>query len=122
MEFKKAKQILNKNRDKKLTDEEIVEIMKIMEVFVKLAVNDLLKSRNVPTMEFGLTRHGIAGVTTVYFFDPSGNRNEFQCGAYETPGVPDRVELVTWDADSLNNKAVFYYEAAAEPKFFQTVS
>jgi hypothetical protein len=46
MEFKRAKQILNKNRDKKLTDEEIVEIMKIMDVFVKLAVNDLLKSRN----------------------------------------------------------------------------
>ncbi len=46
MEFKKAKQILNKSRDKKLTDEEVVEIMKIMEVFVKLEVNYLLKSRN----------------------------------------------------------------------------
>jgi hypothetical protein len=46
MEFKRAKQILNKNRDKKLTDEEVVEIMKIMEVFVKLEVNYLLKSRN----------------------------------------------------------------------------
>jgi hypothetical protein len=45
MEFKKAKQILNKNRDKKLTDEEIVEIMKIMGVFVKLIVKDLLESR-----------------------------------------------------------------------------
>ena len=46
MEFKRAKQILNKNRDKKLTDEEVLEIMKIMEVFVKLEVNYLLKSRN----------------------------------------------------------------------------
>ena len=46
MEFKRAKQLLNKNRDVKLTDEEIIEIMKIMEVFVKLAVNDLLKSRD----------------------------------------------------------------------------
>lgn len=46
MEFKKAKQILNKSRDKKLTDEEVLEIMKIMEVFVKLEVNYLLKSRN----------------------------------------------------------------------------
>lgn len=45
MEFKKAKQILNKNRDKKLTDEEIIEIMKIMEVFVMLIVKDLLESR-----------------------------------------------------------------------------
>lgn len=46
MEFKRAKQLLNKNRAVKLTDEEIIEIMKIMEVFVKLAVNDLLKSRD----------------------------------------------------------------------------
>ena len=46
MEFKRAKQILNKNKDKKFTDEEIIEIMKIMEVFVKLAVNDLFKSSN----------------------------------------------------------------------------
>jgi hypothetical protein len=46
LEFKRAKQILNKNKDKKFTDEEIIEIMKIMEVFVKLAVNDLFKSRN----------------------------------------------------------------------------
>ena len=83
---------------------------------------DLLKSRNVPTMEFGLTRHGVAGVTTIYFFDPSGNRNEFQCGAYETPGVPDRVELVTWDVANLMGKGGFYYEAAVEPTFFNTVS
>ena len=46
LEFKRAKQILNKNKDKKFTDEEIIEIMKIMEVFVKLAVNDLFKSSN----------------------------------------------------------------------------
>ena len=46
MEFKKAKQILNKSRDKKLTDEEVVEIMKIMEVFVKLEVNYLLTHLN----------------------------------------------------------------------------
>ena len=46
MEFKKAKQILNKNRDKKLTDEEIIEIMKIIQVFAKLTVKNLLESKN----------------------------------------------------------------------------
>ena len=89
---------------------------------MKLLKTNLLKSKNIPTMEFGLTRHGVAGVTTVYFFDPAGNRNEFQCGAYETPGVPDRVELVTWDVANLMGKGGFYYEAAVEPKFFITVS
>ena len=83
---------------------------------------DLLKSKKVPTMEFGLTRHGVAGVTTVYFFDPSGNRNEFQCGAYETPGIPNKIPLVNWDVANLTGKGTFYYEATIEPKFYQTVS
>jgi hypothetical protein len=40
LEFKKAKRILNKNKDIEFTDEEIIE------VFAKLTVSDLLKSRN----------------------------------------------------------------------------
>ena len=82
---------------------------------------DLLKHRKVPTLQYGLTRHGVAGVTTTYFFDPSGNRNEFQCGAYETPGVPDRVETINWDLPSMG-KGTFYYEGAVAPQFYETVS
>lgn len=46
MEFKKAKQILNKNRDKKLTDEEIIEILKFIEVLVDISVNNFLKLKD----------------------------------------------------------------------------
>lgn len=82
---------------------------------------DLLKHRQVPTLEYGLTRHGVAGVTTTYFFDPSGNRNEFQCGAYETPGIPDAVEPVVWDLPNMG-RGTFYYESAVAPNFYETVS
>ena len=44
MEFEKAKQILNENELKKYTDQEIIEIIKILEVFTDVWVNNLLKS------------------------------------------------------------------------------
>lgn len=46
MEFKMAKQILNKSRDKKLTDEEIIEILKFIEVLVEISVNNFLKIKD----------------------------------------------------------------------------
>lgn len=82
---------------------------------------DLLKHRQVPTLEYGVTRHGVAGVTTVYFFDPSGNRNEFQCGAYETSGASGRVPPINWDMDALG-QATFYYEASVPEQFYTVVS
>lgn len=82
---------------------------------------DLLKVRGVPTLEYGVTRHGVAGVTTVYFFDPSGNRNEFQCGAYETSGVSGRVPPIHWSMESLG-RATFYYEASVPEPFYTVVS
>jgi hypothetical protein len=44
MEFEKAKQILNVNKLKKYTDQEIIDIIKILEVFTDVWVNNLLKS------------------------------------------------------------------------------
>ena len=44
MEFEKAKQILNENELKKYTDQEIIEIIQILEVFTDVWVNNLLKS------------------------------------------------------------------------------
>lgn len=46
MEFKKAKQILNKSRDKKLTDEQVIEILKFIELLANMSVNNFLKSIN----------------------------------------------------------------------------
>jgi hypothetical protein len=44
MEFEKAKKILNTESDKKYTDQEIIEIMQILEVFADVWVNNLLNS------------------------------------------------------------------------------
>lgn len=82
---------------------------------------DLLKHRNVATFKYGLSRHGVSGVTTVYFHDPSGNRNEFQCGVYESPGVPDRVNRITWDAANIP-RGVFYYENQVYDEFFSVLT
>lgn len=46
MELKKAKQILNENRDKKLIDEQIIEILKFVELLADISVNNFLKSMN----------------------------------------------------------------------------
>ncbi len=46
MELKKAKQILNKNREKKLTDEQVIEILKFIELLAEMSVKDFLKSMN----------------------------------------------------------------------------
>lgn len=46
MELKKAKQILNNNRDKKLTDEQVIEILKFVELLADISVNNFLKSMN----------------------------------------------------------------------------
>ena len=44
MEFEKVKQILNTESENKYTDQEIIEIMQILEVFADVWVNNLLKS------------------------------------------------------------------------------
>jgi len=45
MEFEKAKQILNTESEKKFTDQEIIEIMQMLEVFADVWVNNLIKSK-----------------------------------------------------------------------------
>lgn len=45
MEFEKAKQILNSESEKKYTDEEVSEILKLLTVFAEVTVNNLLKKR-----------------------------------------------------------------------------
>jgi hypothetical protein len=44
MEFEKVKQILNTESKNNYTDQEIIEIMQILEVFADVWVNNLLKS------------------------------------------------------------------------------
>jgi catechol 2,3-dioxygenase len=56
---------------------------------------DIMTMDDVP-IDIGPTRHGITRGQTVYFFDPSGNRNEVFAGGYET--YPD-FPTITWTAD-----------------------
>ena len=44
MEFEKVKQILNTESENTFTDQEIIEIMQMLEVFADVWVNNLLKS------------------------------------------------------------------------------
>jgi hypothetical protein len=46
MELEKAKKILNEQNGMKYSDEEIIEIIKILEVFTKVEVNYLLNKNS----------------------------------------------------------------------------
>ena len=71
--------------------------------------NQILRAGDVFAMDdvsvdVGPTRHGITRGTTIYFFDPSGNRNEVFTGGYRTgPDFP----TITWTADQ-TGKGIFY--------------
>lgn len=70
------------------------------------------------SIDLGPTRHGITRGQTIYFFDPSGNRNEVFCGGYTFyPDNPIRF----WDADQIG-KGIFYYERQLNEAFLSVVS
>ncbi|HCE76743.1 MAG TPA: catechol 2,3-dioxygenase, partial [Dehalococcoidia bacterium] len=55
---------------------------------------------------------------TIYFFDPSGNRNEvFAGGDYHYPDHPP----VTWDAEELG-KAIFYHDRVLNERFLTVLT
>lgn len=68
--------------------------------------------------DIGPTRHGITMGQTIYFFDPSGNRNEVFCGGHIFyADHPTRV----WSADQLG-KGIFYYEKELNDRFLGVVT
>jgi catechol 2,3-dioxygenase len=79
---------------------------------------DVLQAADIISMEdisldIGPTRHGLTHGQTIYFFDPSGNRNEVFCGGdYH---YPDH-EPVTWKAEDLG-KAIFYHDRQLNEQF-----
>lgn len=65
------------------------------------------------SVDIGPTQHGITRGETIYFFDPSGNRNEVFAGGYQTyPAFP----IITWTADQLG-KAIFYVDRELNERF-----
>jgi catechol 2,3-dioxygenase len=69
-------------------------------------------------IDIGPTRHGITRGQTIYFFDPSGNRNEVFAGGYTYyPDNPTR----TWDETQIG-KGIFYYERKMNDAFLTVVT
>jgi catechol 2,3-dioxygenase len=69
--------------------------------------------RGGATIDAGPTRHGITRGHTIYFFDPSGNRNEvFTGGYYADP----KMEPITWTADKLW-QGIFYWDRTEKGSF-----
>jgi catechol 2,3-dioxygenase len=78
---------------------------------------DIIRKKNI-AIDIGPTRHGISRGLTIYFFDPSGNRNEVFSGSYQH--YPDRP-TITWDAAELG-KAIFYYEGRLNEAFLSVTT
>lgn len=70
------------------------------------------------SLDAGPTRHGITRGQTIYFFDPSGNRNEVYAGGYAYyPDNPTRE----WTPDELG-RGIFYYERKLNDRFLTVVT
>lgn len=78
---------------------------------------DLMARYDIP-VDIGPTRHGITRGKTIYFWDPSGNRNEVFAGGYDVyPDHPVRH----WSAENVG-KAIFYYEKELNDTFLAVVT
>jgi catechol 2,3-dioxygenase len=77
-----------------------------------LHAGDVL-SRNRTSIDLGPTRHGITRGETIYFFDPSGNRNEVFSGGYIA--YPDKP-VITWYDETLG-PAIFYHDRKLNDAF-----
>ncbi len=84
---------------------------------------DVLRAADLISMtdtsiDIGPTRHGLTHGKTIYFFDPSGNRNEVFCGGdYH---YPDH-KPVTWKAEDLG-KAIFYHDRQLNERFLSVLT
>ena len=77
-----------------------------------------LMSMNRVSIDIGPTRHGVTRGTTIYAFDPSGNRFETFCGGYQT--YPDHQPL-KWTMDEVG-AGVFYHDRKLNDRFLSVVT
>lgn len=77
-----------------------------------------LMSMNKISIDMGPTRHGVTRGTTIYAFDPSGNRFETFSGGYQC--YPDWDPL-TWTWDEVGT-AVYYHDRTLNPAFLDVVT
>lgn len=74
-----------------------------------------IMSMNKVSIDMGPTRHGVTRGTTIYAFDPSGNRFETFCGGYQS--YPD-WQTIKWTWDEVG-PAVFYHDRQLNPAFLE---
>ncbi|HMW23226.1 MAG TPA: catechol 2,3-dioxygenase [Burkholderiaceae bacterium] len=77
-----------------------------------------LMSMNRVSIDIGPTRHGVTRGTTIYFFDPSGNRMETFCGG--NYWYPD-MKPITWTWDEVG-AGVFYHDRKLNERFLSVVT
>lgn len=82
-----------------------------------LRAADIMSMNRVP-IDIGPTRHGITRGTTIYAFDPSGNRFETFAGGYES--YPDHAPI-TWTFDQVG-PAIFYHDRKLNERFLSVVT
>lgn len=81
------------------------------------AAADLITHYDI-SLDAGPTRHGITRGLSIYFFDPSGNRDEVYAGGYtHYPDTPVRE----WTADQLG-RGIFHYERRLNDTFLSVVT
>lgn len=71
-------------------------------------------AKNKVKLDLPPTRHGITRGTTIYFFDPSGNRNEAFAGLGYL-AQPDRP-VSTWTEDQMW-RGILFHSGEAYPAF-----
>lgn len=82
-----------------------------------LRAADIMSMHRV-SIDIGPTRHGITRGTTIYFFDPSGNRLETFCGG--NYWYPD-MKPITWTWDEIG-AGVFYHDRKLNERFLSVVT
>lgn len=82
-----------------------------------LRAADIMSMHRV-SIDIGPTRHGITRGTTIYFFDPSGNRLETFCGGYQW--YPD-MKPTTWTWDEVG-RGIFYHDRKLNDAFLSVVT
>lgn len=82
-----------------------------------LRAGDLISMTDT-SIDIGPTRHGLTHGSTIYFFDPCGNRCEvFSGGDYHYPDHP----VITWKAEDLG-KAIFYHDRQLNERFLTVLT
>jgi catechol 2,3-dioxygenase len=77
-----------------------------------------IMSMNKVQIDMGPTRHGITRGTTIYAFDPSGNRFETFSGGYSS--YPD-WEPIKWTIDEVG-RGIFYHDRKLNDAFLAVVT